>query len=63
MEYDGTTMACNPGKYGETFGLVGPNLLTLAHRFDAGDFHAYASAHRFSAQAHGTFGLSAYERY
>ena len=30
------------------------------HRFDAGDLHAYASGHWFSAQPHGTFGLSAY---
>jgi hypothetical protein len=54
----GTTIACDPGKYGET--LVETNLLKLAHRFDAGDLHAYTSRHWFSTQPHGTFGLSAY---
>jgi hypothetical protein len=39
--------------------LVATNLLKLAHRFDAGDLHAYASGDWFSAQPHGTFGLSA----
>ncbi len=42
MEYcgnnHGATMACNPRKYGETF--EGTNLLTKAHRFDAGDLQA-----------------------